>query len=167
MKTIVSIATLVWLSCAVLLAQTNNSAATPQAGKKEGVRCDTANPAIGYARAKLAESKREIKLYNVDFDETDRKNKAHDPICLSRGNGDTILWASGEGKKFKMRIHLEQGQDPQCGQHPFIKEPPNDTVDGYFSGSLRPDVPFYCLYEVEFQKEDGKISDPHIQTTPP
>ena len=52
------------------------------------------------------------------------------------------------------------------GQHPFLKDPPTDIVDGYFSGSLKPTVPNFCVYEVEFQIEGGQVSDPHIRTTP-
>jgi hypothetical protein len=166
MKSLVCIATLVCLSCVVLLARhSDNSTARPEVandGANQGLRCAAANPASGYAsHVNLPDSKREINVYNVDHPESGK----HDPICLSKKADDTILWVSGSSKKFKMKISVEKDQDPMCGQQPFVKDPPNDTVDGYFSGSLKT-VPDYCLYDVKFQTEDAKISDPHIQTTP-
>jgi len=166
MKTLVCIAMLVYLLCTVLFALgSGSSEAKPEAvsqGSKQGLPCAAANPAAGYAgHVKLPDSKRELNVYNVDHPETDK----HDPICLSKKADDTIVWLSGSSKKFKMKISVEKDQDPMCGQQPFLKEPPADTVDGYFSGSLK-QVPGYCLYNVQFQLEGGQASDPHIQTTP-
>jgi hypothetical protein len=152
MKKIVCIAVLMWLSCTTLLAQSSDTS-----------RCATANPASGYASpVKLPKSEREIKAYNVDYVET----RAHDPVCLSKKADDAIIWASGSSKKFKIKIHAAKDQAPNCKQHPFLKDPPTDTVDGYFSGSLDPMVPNYCVYEVEFQIQGGQVSDPHIKTVP-
>ena len=163
MKSLVCVAALVCLSCTVLFAQSSgNSAQTSgsiDSGSKEG--CATPNPASGYAPpTKLPKSKREINVYNVDYPEP----YPHPPICLSKMADDTLLWVSGSSKRFKIKIYLEKGQNPNCGQHPFRKEPPSDTVDGWFSGSLNPSVPDNCLYEVEFQLDGGTTSDPHIRT---
>jgi hypothetical protein len=152
MKTLVCIAALMWLSCTILLAQSSDRS-----------QCATPNPASGYASpVKLPKSKREIKVYNVDYVE----NHPHDPVCLSKIADDAIIWASGSSKKFKIKIHAAKDQLPDCKQHPFLKDPPTDTVDGYFSGSLNPNVPNFCVYEVEFQIEGGQVSDPHIKTVP-
>jgi len=159
MKPLVCVAAIVWLSCAVLLAQSSDNAY----GSKQGLPCATPNPASGYAPpTKLPKSKREIKVYNVDYPETG----PHNPVCLSVMADDAMLWASGSSKKFKIRIHAAKDQDPKCGQHPFLKAPPTDITDGYFSGSLNPVVPAYCVYDVEFPTGNGQVSDPHIQTVP-
>jgi hypothetical protein len=156
MKTVVLIGGLMWLSCAVLLAQSSENSST-----KEGLPCAKPNPEFGYASdLRLPKSDRVIKLYNIDYPETHK----HDPICLSQDSHDTILWVSGSGKRFKLKIYLEKGQNTECGQHPFQTNPPTDTIDGHFSGPLKRDVPKYCLYEVELQTEGGQVSDPHIQT---
>jgi hypothetical protein len=153
MKTLVCIAALMWLSCTSLLAQSSDK-----------LQCPTANPAVGYAPpVKLPKSKREIKVYNVDYKEI---NEKHDPVCLSESADDTIIWVSGSSKKFKIKIRAAKDQLPNCMQHPFLKDPPTDTVDGYFSGSLNPRVPNFCTYEVEFQIEGGQVSDPHIKKAP-
>jgi hypothetical protein len=167
MKSLVCMSALVWLSCGVLLAQnTDNSAGQPGTGNNgsmQALPCATPNPASGYTPPiKLPKSRREIKGYNVDYPETGH----HNPVCLSKSADDAILWVSGSSKKFKMKIHPEKGQDSNCGQHPFLKDPPSDLTDGVFSGSLNPNVPNYCVYDVEFQMADGPVTDPHIQTTP-
>lgn len=167
MKPLVCISAFVWLSCAVLLAQTSASSGAPSGkdnnGSTQGLPCATPNPASGYAPSiKLPKSDRKINSYNIDYPETGR----HNPVCLSKKADDTMLWISGSSKKFKIKIHPAKDQDPNCGQHPFQKDPPSDVVDGLFSGSLNPSVPNYCVYEVEFQVVDGPVSDPHIQTTP-
>ena len=167
MKPLVCISAFVWLSCAVLLAQSTNSSDAQygrgDSGSKQGLPCAKPNPASGYAPSmKLPKSKRAVNAYNVDYAEP----YPHDPVCLSKSADDTILWISGSSKKFKIKIHPEKDQDRNCGQHPFQKDPPSDVVDGLFSGSLNPSVPNYCVYEVEFQVADGPVSDPHIQTTP-
>jgi hypothetical protein len=158
MKTLVCIAALVWLSCAVLLAQTSDSSSP-----KQGLPCAKPNPEFGYSsNLRLPKSEREIKIYNVDHPETDK----HDPICLSKIAYDTIFWVSVSGRRFILKIYVAKDQDPKCGRHPFLTAPPTDKIDGYFSGALKPDVPNYCVYEVEFQTKDGQVSDPHIQTVP-
>jgi hypothetical protein len=43
---------------------------------------------------------------------------------------------------------------------------PSEDIYGHFSGPLKPDVPNYCVYEVEFQTEGGQVTDPHIKTGP-
>ena len=151
MKKVVCIAALMWLSCTMLLAESSDTS-----------RCATPNPASGYASPiKLPKSKREIKAYNVDYVET----QPHDPVCLSKSADDAIIWLSGSSKKFKIKIHgAAKDQSPNCKQHPFLKDPPTETVDGYFSGSLDPMVPSDCVYEVEFQIEGGQVLDPHIKT---
>lgn len=152
MKKIVCLASLMWLSCTMLLAQSSDTS-----------RCATPNPASGYASpVKLPKSKREIKVYNVDYVEA----QPHNPVCLSKSADDAIVWASGSSKKFKIKIHAAKDQASNCKQHPFLKDPPTDTVDGYFSGSLDSMVPDYCVYEVEFQIEGGQAPDPHIKTVP-
>ena len=168
MKTLVCIAALVCLSCAAPLAQSSDSsAATPETvnkGSRQGP-CATPNPGFGYVSdLKLAKSPRGIKVYNVDYPDTHK----HDPICLSKKADDAILWLSGSSKKFKLKVYAAKDQEDaeKCGPHPFLKDPPTDTTDGYFSGSLKPDVPDYCVYEVEFQIEGGKVSDPHIRVDP-
>jgi hypothetical protein len=160
MKTLVCIAALVWLSCAVLLAQSSDSSSP-----KQGLPCAKPNPEFGYAsNLRLPKSERVIKIYNVDYPETHK----HDPICLSKHAFDTIFWVSGSGKKFKLKISpdVAKDRDPKCGHHPFVTDPPTNTIDGHFSGPLKPDLPDHCLYEVEFQTEGGQVSDPHIQTGP-
>ena len=155
------------LTCAMLFAQSTESSSAESGGgsngSKEDPSCATPNPASGYASpVKLPNSKREVKVYNVDYMET----HPHQPVCLSKMADDTMLWASGSSKKFKIKIYAAKNQDPHCEQHPFLKAPPTETVDGYFSGSLKPTVPNFCVYEVEFQLESGQVSDPHIRTTP-
>lgn len=152
MKNVLCIAALMWMSCTMLLAQSTDTS-----------RCATPNPASGYASpVKLPKSKREIKVYNVDYVET----HPHDPVCLSKTADDAILWVSGSSKKFKIKIHAAKDQASNCKQHPFLKDLPTDIGDGYFSGSLDPMVPNYCVYEVEFQIEGGQVTDPHIKTVP-
>src|SRR5262249_42232114 len=155
------------LTCAILFVQSTDSSAGKSGagsnGSNEDPSCATPNPASGYASPlKLPNSKREIKVYNVDYVET----RPHKPVCLSKMADDTMLWASGSSKKFKIKIYAAKNQDPHCEQHPFLKAPPTETVDGYFSGSLKPTVPNFCEYEVEFQLESGQVSDPHIRTGP-
>jgi hypothetical protein len=169
MKTLVCIAALMCLSCTVLLAQSSDSSAakpdTTDHGSKKGLPCAKANPASGYAApVRLPGSKRQINVYDVAS--AVPPGEKHDPVCLSKKGDDSILWVSGLSKTFKVTIHAAKDQDSQCGQHPFKKEPPNEIGDGYFSGSLRGDVPDFCVYDVEFQTDGGQVSDPHIQTTP-
>jgi hypothetical protein len=155
MKPLVCVSAFVWLSCAVLLAQSN--------GSKQGLPCATPNPASGYAPPiKFRDSNRKINVYNVDNLDTGK----HNPVCLSKKGDDAMLWVSGSSKKFKIKFHPWPGADPGCGQHPFQIDPPPDLGDGWFSGSLNPKVPDYCVYDVEFKFDGGGVSDPHIQTTP-
>lgn len=169
MKPLVCISAFVWLSCALLLGQSTDSSGPHygkgDSGSKQGLPCAKPNPASGYAPSiKLPKAKREVNAYNVDYAEP----YPHNPVCLSKSADDTILWISGSSKKFKIKIRPEKDppQDPNCGQHPFQKDPPSDVVDGLFSGSLNPSVPNYCVYEVEFEVEGKSPADPHIQTTP-
>jgi hypothetical protein len=142
-------------SCSVLLAQSSDSPSAEQ--------CAKPNPGFGYASdLKLPKSARVIKIYNVDYPETHK----HDPICLSKSAHETIFWVSTSGKKFKLKIYLAQDQDQKCGKHPFVTEPPSEDTYGHFSGPLKPDVPDNCVYELEFQAEDGQVTDPHIKTGP-
>jgi hypothetical protein len=168
MKTLVCLAVLLCLSCAVLLAHGGeSSAAEPQNtqnGTQQVLPCATPNPASGYApNVKIPGSKREVNVYNVDYAETE-SHKEHNPVCLYRATDDTMVWLSGSSKKFKIKVSVVKDQDQNCGQHPFQKDPPTDTVDGYFSGSLKPSVPANCVYAVDIQMEGGPPSDPHIQT---
>jgi len=167
MKPLVCVSAFVWLSCAVLLAQSNDSSAAQYGkdnnGSTKGLPCATPNPASGYApQIKFRDSKRKFNVYNVD----NQAPPQHDPVCLSKKGDDTILWVSGSSKKFKIKIHPRPGADPGCGQHPFQKDPSPDLGDGWFSGSLNPKVRDYCVYDVEFKFDGGGVSDPHIQTTP-
>jgi len=168
-KPLVCISALVWLSCAVLLGQEANSSGTQYGkgdrGSKQGFPCAKANPATGYAPpTKFPKSNRNINLYNSDGPYPDH----HDPVCLSKRADDAILWISAKSKKFKIIISpaKDPPQDPNCGQHPFQKAPPTEFGDGWFSRSLNPSVPNYCVYDVKFEGEDGGGTDPHIQTTP-
>ena len=157
MKTLVCIIALVW-SSAVLLAQSSDSSSPEQ-----DLPCAKPNPEFGYSsNLKLPKSERVIKVYNVDYPETHK----HDPICLSKGAHDAIFWVSASGKRFKLKIYLAKDQDQKCGKHPFVTEPPSEDIYGHFSGPLKPDVPNYCVYEVEFQTEGGQVTDPHIKTGP-
>jgi hypothetical protein len=157
MKTLVCIIALV-CSCTVLLAQ---SSASPS--PEQDPSCAKPNPEFGYAsNLKLPKSERMIKIYNVDYPETHK----HYPICLSKSAYDAIFWVSSSGKKFKLKVYLAKDQDPKCGKHPFVTEPPSEETDGYYSGSLNPDVPNDCVYEVEFQVRGGPVTDPHIKTRP-
>jgi hypothetical protein len=176
MKTIRGIASLVLLLCAVVLAQTSDqSAETAKQSKQEKPEttnkkskkipgCAVANRRAGYALdIKLRKAAGRIAVYNVDYPEP--VTQRHDPVCLSKKAGDSILWVSGSGRQFKLKIYPQQ--DPgKCGRHPFQAEPPVDPVYGHVSGPLKPDVPDNCMYNVEFPKEGEKTGDPHIRVTP-
>jgi hypothetical protein len=124
--------------------------------------CAPANLQTGYSQdVKFAKSDRKVKVYDTDYDETHK----HDPICLSKQNGDAIFWVSGSGKNFKLKVYPQDGTS-NCGRHPFKFDPTQDSVNGYYSGPLRADVPAGCLYNVEFQREGEKPADPHIKITP-
>lgn len=158
MKTIRGIS-LVLLLCTVVLAQTTSQSAGQSKDTPDG--CATANRETGYALdIDLPNAKTKTKSYNVDYNET---NKDHLPICLSKKGGEQMLWLSVKGQDFKLKFHPK---DPgRCGQHPFKKDPQQGVTDGYFSGPLR-DVPDGCEYDVEFQKDGEKPSDPHIKVVP-
>ena len=159
MKTICSIS-LVLSLCMVVFAQTTSQSAGQS--KDTPVGCAMADRQTGYALdIDLPNATTRTKAYNVDYNET---NSGHRPICLSKKGGEQMLWLSAKGQYFKLKFHP---QDPgRCGQHPFKKDPQQDPDDGYFSGPLRPDVPDNCVYDVEFQKDDEKPSDPHIKVVP-
>jgi hypothetical protein len=128
--------------------------------KKMGTRdCAKANRNSGYAfDVRFPRSTRTIDIYNTEYPESGR----HDPICLSKEAGDSMLWVSPHSKRF--RISISPQKDPEkCGKHPFVKDPDNEPHTGFFSDSLRPDVPVGCIYEVQFKFEDGGKADPHIQ----
>ncbi len=155
--------------CAVVFGHTTaavsqSSSDNATQGSKTLLPCAPANLKKGYSqnikfpKSDSSKSGRKVPVYDTDYDEPQK----HDPICLSKQNDDAILWLSSSGKKFKLKIrpHDDAGH---CGQHPFKFEPTEDSVDGYYSGPLRSDVPVGCVYDVEFHREDGKSADPHIQ----
>jgi hypothetical protein len=152
--------------CAVALVHTTPAASqsssdTSTQKSKTLLPCAPANLKTGYSQdVKFPNSDRKVKVYDTDYDETHK----HDPICLSKENGDAIFWFSVSGKNFKLKVY-PQDDASNCGRHPFKFDPTQDSVDGYYSGPLRPDVPEGCLYNVEFQREGGKPADPHIQIT--
>lgn len=124
-------------------------------------RCAPVNRISGYAlNIRFPKGSRRIKVYNTDYAETHK----HYPVCLSKSAGDSIFWVSGSGKKFKLKVFPEKNGE-KCGEHPFEKDPTSQTVTGYYSDSLRPDVPEGCVYNVEFHSEGEKAADPHIQIT--
>jgi hypothetical protein len=137
---------------------------TAAASQSSSDTCAPANLQTGYSQdVKFAKSDRKVKVYDTDYDETHK----HDPICLSKQNGDAIFWVSGSGKNFKFKVYpQDKDSASNCGRHPFKFDPTQDSVDGYYSGPLRPDVPAGCLYNVEFQREGQKPADPHIRVTP-
>jgi hypothetical protein len=171
MKTTRPYLLLAFLLCAAVLSYGSNGMGQEQQSKegssarqnsKDTPRCALVNRTSGYAlNIRFPKGSRKIKVYNTDYPETHK----HDPICLSKSAGDTIFWVSGSGKKFKLKVFPEENGE-KCGQHPFEKDPTSQTVSGYYSDSLRPDVPAGCVYNVEFQGEGEKAADPHIQTTP-
>lgn len=174
MKTLGCFAVLLCLLCAVLLALGGQGSAAPPQKSNQGpgpLPCAKPNPAIGYAptvKLRSGNSEREIIVYNVDDAEAE-SHKTHDPICLSKSKDATIVWLSGSSKKFKIETSLDptvKGQDPQCGPHPFLTDPPTEMQNGYFSGSLKENLPPYCVYELKFTVEGKAVSDPHIQKTP-
>lgn len=134
----------------------------PAQDSKNLLPCAPANLKSGYSQdVKFFQSDRQVKVYDADYDETHK----HDPICLSKKNNDAIFWVSGSGKKFKLKV-TPQASSANCGRHPFKLEPEDESVDGYYSGPLRLDVPVGCVYDVEFQRDGEKPADPHIQITP-
>lgn len=167
MRTTSNVLSLALVCCAVVLvhattATSQSSSDTSTQRSEPPLHCAPANLQTGYSQdVKFAKSDRKVKVYDTDYDETHK----HDPICLSKQDGDAILWVSGSGKNFKLKVY-PQDDASNCGRHPFKVDPTQDSVGGYFSGPLRPDVPAGCLYNVEFQREGEKPADPHIQVTP-
>ena len=167
MRTFSQVFSLALVCCAVVLVHTTtatsqSSSGTPTQRSETLPHCAPANLQTGYSQdVKFAKSDRKVKVYDTDYDETHK----HDPICLSKREGDAIFWVSGSGKNFKLKIYPQDDAN-KCGRHPFKFDPTQDSVDGYFSGPLRSDVPEGCLYNVEFQREGEKAADPHIQVTP-
>jgi hypothetical protein len=160
MRTTRNVLSLALVCCAVVLIHTTASAS--QSSSDTSLPCAPANLQKGYSQdVKFPKSDRKVKVYDTDYDETHK----HDPICLSKQNGDAIFWVSGSGKNFKLKVY-PQDDASNCGRHPFKFDPTQDSVTGYYSGPLRPDVPAGCLYNVEFQREGEKPADPHIKVTP-
>jgi hypothetical protein len=138
-----------------------SSSETSTQKSKTLLPCAPANLKSGYTQdVKFFKSDRKVKVYDTDYDETHQ----HDPICLSKQNDEAIFWVSGSGKNFKLKVYA-QSDAVNCGRHPFKFDPTQDSVDGYYSGPLRTDVPEGCLYNVEFQRDGEKPADPHIQIT--
>ena len=160
MRTPGHVLSLALVCCAVVLVHTT-AAASQSSSDTSTLPCAPANLQSGYSQdVKFPKSDRKVKVYDTDYDETHK----HDPICLSKQNGDAIVWVSGSAKNFKLKVY-PQDDASNCGRHPFKVDPTQDSVDGYYSGPLRPDVPAGCIYNVEFQREGEKPADPHIQVT--
>lgn len=170
MKSLVCVASIAVLWCALGLAQSSTSATAPENTKQEKSEharkktSDCEHPGIksGYVSdLRFHKSDRKIKVYDSDYPDTDLK---HPAICLSRSR-DSIFWVSGSGKRFRLRIKARD--EKKCGNHPFVIQPTDATVNGYYSGVIRPDVPIGCVYDVEFKSEKGEKADPHIQISGP
>lgn len=154
------------LVCCVVFGHINaaagqSSSDTSTQSSKTPLPCAPANLKSGYTQdVTFFQTKRQVKVYDTDYDETHQ----HDPICLSKQNNDAIFWVSGSGQNFKLKVY-PQSDPVTCGRHPFKFDPTQDSVDGYYSGPLRSDVPLYCVYNVDIQRQGGQPADPHIQIT--
>ncbi len=124
--------------------------------------CAQANRPTGYITdVKFPGGGRQIKVYDVDYVE----QAAHPAVCLSKKANDMIFWTGRSGGKFHLKLSPENDA-AKCKQHPFEQDPPTDAVYGHLSGPLRQDAEVGCVYDVVFEKEGAKPSDPHIRVAP-
>ena len=120
MRTTSNVLSLALVCCAVVLvhATTATSQSRPRhlyPKPEPPLHRAPANLQTGYSQdVKFAKSDRKVKVYDTDYDETHK----HDPICLSKQDGDAILWVSGSGKNFKLKVY-PQDDASNCGRHPF------------------------------------------------
>ena len=117
MRTTSHVLSLALVCCAVVLVHTTTATSQSSSGTSTQrsetlLPCAPANLQTGYSQdVKFAKSDRKVKVYDTDYDETHK----HDPICLSKQNGDAIFWVSGLGKNFKLKVYPQDDEKTADG----------------------------------------------------